>query len=134
MFRVVKTQECFLVNIGWNKSNKSSDEGGKAIKGNQIFFIEQGGYGDTQADWFAPNTASGLTQAGLSRINQSIEAFVYCILGAQVNVRSSILGSGGRAKEAQSEFLVPMEDAITPERPTWPRACKGTSSRLIKRW
>jgi len=29
-----------------------------------------------------------------------------------VNVRSSILGSGGRAKEAQSEFLVLMEDAI----------------------
>ena len=29
-----------------------------------------------------------------------------------MNVRSSILGSGGRAKEAQSEFLVLMEDAI----------------------
>jgi len=53
-----------------------------------------------------------LTQVGLSRINQSIEAFVYCVLGAQVNVRSSILGSGGRAKEAQSEFLVLMADAI----------------------
>ena len=37
---------------------------------------------------------------------------MYCILGAQVNVRSSILGSGGRAKEAQSEFVVLMEDAI----------------------
>jgi len=54
-----------------------------------------------------------LTQAGLARINQSIEAFVYCVLGAQVNVRSSILGSGGRAKEAQNEFLVLMESAIT---------------------
>ena len=52
------------------------------------------------------------TQAGLSRINQSIEAFAYCILGAQVNVRSSILGEGGRAKEAQTEFLTLMEDAI----------------------
>jgi hypothetical protein len=48
----------------------------------------------------------------LSRINQSIEAFVYCILGSQVNVSRSILGSGGRAKEAQSEFLVLVEDAI----------------------
>jgi len=53
-----------------------------------------------------------LTQAGLSRISQSIEAFVYCILGSQVNVRSSILGEGGRAKEAQNEFLVLVEDAI----------------------
>ena len=50
--------------------------------------------------------------SGLSRINQSIEAFVYCILGAQVNVRSSILREGGRAKEAQMEFLKLMEDAI----------------------
>ena len=58
----------------------------------------------------------GLTQAGLSRLNQSIEAFVYCVLGAEVNVRSSILGDGGRAKEAQSEFLVLVEDVIrTPD-------------------
>jgi len=77
-----------------------------------ISFIEPDSVAYAQADWFAPNTAKGLTQAGLSRINQSIEAFVYCILGAQVNVRSSILGEGGRAKEAQSEFLVLMEDAI----------------------
>ena len=71
---------------------------------------EQGS--DRQFDWFVPNKADGLTQAGLSRINQSIEAFVYCVLGAQVNVRSSILGDGGRAKEAQTEFLVLLEEAI----------------------
>ena len=33
-------------------------------------------------------------------------------MGAQVNIRSSILGEGGRAKEAQNEFLALMEDAI----------------------
>ena len=33
-------------------------------------------------------------------------------MGAQVNVRSSIIGAGGRAKEAQTEFLTLMEDAI----------------------
>ena len=33
-------------------------------------------------------------------------------MGAQVNVRSSILGECGRAKEAQTEFLTLMEDAI----------------------
>ena len=92
---------------GWNKF---SDEGGKALDGNLIYFIERDVC--TQYDWFAPKTAAGLTQAGLSRINQSIEAYVYCILGAQVNVRSSILGEGGRAKEAQTEFLTLMEDAI----------------------
>ena len=105
--------------------NKFSDEGGKVMKGNLIYFIETGDAADTQADWFALNTASGLTQAGLSRIHQSIEAFVYCILGAQVNVRSSILGQGGPAKEAQNEFLVLLEDSIRQ-----PYLAKSVQSRL----
>ena len=46
---------------GWNKF---SDEGGKAIKGDLIYYIELGASGDTQADWFAPNTASGLLHPG----------------------------------------------------------------------
>ncbi|KAL9958540.1 hypothetical protein ACROYT_G035568 [Oculina patagonica] len=92
--------------------DKFSDEGGAASKGNLIQYIEPDDAAYAQADWFCPNAAEGLTQAGLSRVNQSIEAFVYCILGSQVNVRSSILGTGGRAKEAQSEFLVLVEDAI----------------------
>ena len=37
--------------------------------------------------------SEGLTQAGIVGLNQSIEAFVYCIFGAQVDVRSLILGS-----------------------------------------
>jgi len=49
---------------------------------------------------------------GLWHINQSVEVYVHCILGTQTNVRSSILGEGGRAKEAQSEFLVLMENMI----------------------
>ena len=48
----------------------------------------------------------------MSRLNQSIEAFVYCVLGAQVNTRSSIIDNGGRAKETQSEFLVLLKGAI----------------------
>ena len=91
---------------------KFGDEGGKAIKGDRISYIRPHPVTGTQFDWFAPKTAAGLTQAGLSRINQSIEAFVYCILGTQVNVRSSILREGCRAKEAQTEFLTLMEDAI----------------------
>ena len=94
---------------GWIKF---SDEGGDANKGNRISYIRPDQVAATQYDWFAPKTSAGLTQAGLSRINQSIEAFVYRILGAQVNVRSSILGKGGRAEEAQTEFLVLVEDAI----------------------
>ena len=89
---------------------KFSDEGGKAIDENLIAFIQPDDI--EQYAWFVPKNSSGLTKAGLARINQSIEAFVYCILGAQVNVRSSIIGDGGRATEAQSEFLTLMESAI----------------------
>ena len=89
---------------------KFSDEGGKAIDGNLIAFIQPNDI--EQYAWFVPKNSSGLTKAGLARINQSIEAFVYCILGAQVNVRSSIIGGGGRATEAQTEFLTLMESAI----------------------
>ena len=91
---------------------KFADEGGKAKDGNLLAFIELDSVAFSQYDWFAPNKSSGLAQAGLARINQSIEAFVYCILGAQVNVRRSIIGTGGRAKEAQTEFLTLMEDSI----------------------
>ena len=83
---------------------------------NGIYFVRNDQGADKQFEHFVPDFAQGLTQAGLSRLNQSIEAFVYCVLGAQVNVRSSLLGDGGRAKEAQSEFLVLVEDAIrTPD-------------------
>ena len=44
--------------------------------------------------------------------NRSTEAFFYCALGAQVNVRSSILGALKGAKEAQREFLILMEAFI----------------------
>ena len=48
----------------------------------------------------------------MSRINQSIESFCFAILGAQVNVRSSIAGSQGSSIETQREFLSLVEDAI----------------------
>ena len=94
-------------------SNKFSDEGGSAQKGNLIYFIKNDDEGTShQFDWFILENSEGLTEAGMSRLNQSIESFVYCFLGSQVNVRSSIIGSGGSAKEVQNEFLVLMEDAI----------------------
>ena len=59
-----------------------------------------------------PNRASGLTLNGLGKTNRSIEAFGYCILGAQANTRSSIIGSIGTARNTQADFLALFEDAI----------------------
>ena len=98
-----------------NLSNSSSqrlagDSG--ATANNTIAFIKNNHGADTQFEHFVPNQTSGLTLNGLGRINRSIEAFGYCILGAQANTRTSILGSLGTARNTQTDFLVLIEDSI----------------------
>ena len=65
-----------------------------------------------QYEYFIPSDSHGLTSAGLSRINQSIEVFVFCILCAQVNAKSGITGNSGSAVEVRREFLALLEDSI----------------------
>ena len=79
---------------------------------NSIAFIRNDQGADKQFEHFVPNQTSGLTLNGLGRINRSIEAFRYCILGAQANTRSSILGNLGTARNTQTDFLVLIEDAL----------------------
>ena len=79
---------------------------------NTIAFIRNDQGADKQFEHFVPNYSSGLTLNGLGRINRSIEAFRYCILGAQANTRSSILGNLGTARNTQTDFLVIIEDAL----------------------
>ena len=87
------------------------------------FNDESGSWGDHELDhisplekkpylYFALRKSKGLTKAGLARLNQSIEAFVYTVLGAQVNTRSSIVGDAGSATETRAVFLKLFEDAI----------------------
>ena len=90
---------------------KFSDEGGEGSKGNLLQYILNDETKD-QYEYFLTRVSNGLTNAGQARLNQSIEALVYCVLGAQVNVRSSILGNTGSAQEVRQEFLVLLEDAI----------------------
>ena len=79
---------------------------------NTIAFIRNDQGADKQFEHFVPNQTSGLTLNGLGKINRSIEAFGYCILGAQANTRSSILGNLGTARNTQTDFLVLFEDSI----------------------
>ena len=94
-----------------NKTLKFSDAGGKAEAGNLIQYIENT-LAKKQYEYFIPSDSHGLTSAGLSRINQSIEVFVLTILGAQVNVGSGITGNSGSAVEVRREFLALLEDSI----------------------
>ena len=94
-----------------SKTAKFEDEGGRASDGNLVPYIENT-EARNQYEYFICPISHGFTSAGLSRINQSIESFCYSILGAQVNVRSSITGSQGSSIETQREFLSLVEDAI----------------------
>ena len=68
-------------------NNKFSDESGKVIKGNLIYFIRSDNKNvENQFDFFMENKSEGLTQAGMAGLNQPTEAFVYCILGAQASL------------------------------------------------
>ena len=94
-----------------NKTMKFSDSGGKAEAGNLIQYIENT-LAKKQYEYFIPFDSHGLTSAGLSRVNQSIEVFVFTILGAQVNARSGITANSGSAVEVRREFLALLEDSI----------------------
>ena len=94
-----------------SKETKFEDEGGRASDGNLVPYIENT-EARNQYEYFLCPVSHGLTSAGLSRINQSIESFCYAILGSQVDVRSSIAGSQGSAIETLRQFLSMVEDAI----------------------
>ena len=94
-----------------SKETKFEDEGGRASDGNLVPYIENT-EARNQYEYFLCPVSHGLTSAGLSRINQSIESFCYAILGSQVDVRSSIAGSQGSAIETQRQFLSMVEDAF----------------------
>ena len=94
-----------------SKETKFEDEGGRASDWNIVPYI-QNTEARNQYEYFLCPVSHGLTSAGLSRINQSIESFCYAILGSQVDVRSSISGSQGSAIETQRQFLSMVEDAI----------------------
>ena len=94
-----------------SKETKFEDEGGRASDGNLVPYIENT-EARNQYEYFLCPVSHGLTSAGLSRINQSIESFCYAILGSQVDVRSSISGSQGSSIETQRQFLSMVEDAI----------------------
>ena len=89
-----------------------TDRDDSAYKANEISFMRNDQGAENQLEHFVPDHANGFTPAGLGRINRSIEAFGYCILGAQANTRSSIIGTLGTARNTQTDFLVLVDDSI----------------------
>ena len=94
------------------EDERITDRNNSNYKANGIYFIRNDQGADKQLEHFVPDHTSGITLNGLGRINQSIMAFGYCILGAQAKTRSSILGVTGTARNTQTDFLVLIEDSI----------------------
>ena len=99
-------------NLALFNDERITDRSDSDYKANGISFIRNDQGADKQLDHFVPDHANGFTPAGLGRINRSIEAFGYCILGAQANTRRSIIGTLGTARNTQTDFLVLVDDSI----------------------
>ena len=69
---------------------------------------------DISTAWttFILDKSDGFTQVGVTRLNDSIQTYVWAILGSQAQTRSNILSAGTRF-DAQKQFLVNVEDSIS---------------------
>ena len=61
---------------------------------------------------FVLDKSDGFTQAGMTRLNDSIRTYVWAILGSQAQTRSNIL-SAGTGFDAKKQFLANVEDSIS---------------------
>ena len=110
------------VHIPWDGKVGSASERWYRIEYIEQYFKKQSDTVDASSDGsiysaigsFVLDYGKGFTQAGVSRINDSIRTYVWAILGAQSQARSSILGTG-KAFDAQKQFLANVEDAINSE-------------------
>ena len=68
---------------------------------------------DISGAWatFVLDKSEGFTQAGVERLNDSIRAYEWAIIGAQAQTRSNTLKTG-TGFDAQKQFLANIEDAI----------------------
>jgi hypothetical protein len=62
-----------------------------------------------------PKTSRGLTKVGQKLFQQSIEAFVYSVLGAQAKTRWSIIGQGAKSLQTQEVFRKVTRDTIVQD-------------------
>ena len=62
-----------------------------------------------------PKTSRGLTKVGQKLFQQSIEAFVYSVLGVQAKTRWSITGKGAKSLQTQEVFRKVARDTIVQD-------------------
>ena len=111
MLRKILEPSKHLTSNTYRKDLMSFSASGVAGNPYNIDYIDQGDVGETAWRTFILSKSEGFTQAGVERINDSIRTYVWAILGAQAQTRTSIIGEG-TAFDAQKQFLANVEDAI----------------------
>jgi hypothetical protein len=76
------------------------------------YIVQDTPVADTAWSTLILDNSQGFTRPGVERLNDSIRTYVWCLLGAQAQAKTGILGAG-RAFEAQKQFLALVEDAIS---------------------
>ena len=61
---------------------------------------------------FIATTTDGLTKIGQKLLQQSIESYVYAVLGAQAKTRWSIVGEGAKSLQTQEVFCTIVKETI----------------------
>jgi hypothetical protein len=70
---------------------------------------------DTDYTQFIAKKSNGLTPLGLKLLQQSVESYVYCVLGAQAQTRWSIVGKGAKSLQTQDVFHKLFKDTIAQD-------------------
>ena len=105
---------------------KFSGEGGIPNLGTLVAFTRNDNNTERQFDWFVPNKANGITQAGRSRLSQSIEAFLYCILlGPRLMCEAAFFAMEAERKKRRASFSLCWSTLSGSQ--TWPTACSASS-------
>ena len=103
--------------IPWDYRYKSyKDDKGRVLEKSYKVFKNANYKDDYQL--YVPQKSTGFTNIGLRYIQKSVEAYTYCILGAQTKTRWSIVNNDAKSLQRQSVFRQLVEDTIIQSDPT----------------
>ena len=72
---------------------------------------------DESNDWkkFIQDDSDGVMQTGQLFLHKAIEAYVYCVLGAQAQTRWRIVGDGAKSLQTQEIFAKLVKDTVAQD-------------------
>ena len=85
---------------------------GKDRDGNYEYYKGTVNYSTTDYKSLIAQSTTGLTKIGQKLFQQSIESYVYAVLGAQAKSRWSIVGEGAKSTQTQDVFHTIVEETI----------------------